>query len=295
MAWWRFGRRARQTATETAGSDSPHRMVRGRRFVANIPYVLPKDLQEVSRLDFQHYMLRYALRTNFVAPLDRPHAILDVACGTGRWAKEMAQTFPEAEIMGLDIVAPTADAGQAAPPNYLFVQGNILDGLPFADATFDYSHMRLMMAALPHNRWQDVVNDMVRVTRPGGWIELVEGDLLYGVGPAFDQLNQWGIELCQKRGIDLAIGPHVVDFLRATGLQPVYTQKVQIPTGKRGGRLAAMAETDYMAIFASVRGVLINLGMTTEVAYDQLYKIAQSEMANGNTPWSFYVSYVQRQ
>ena len=296
MAWWRFGRRKRQpVVVNTSGQAVPHQMIRGRRFVASIPYVLPKDLQEVSRLDFQHYMLRYALRTNYMAPLGRPQSILDVACGTGRWAKEMAQTFPEANVIGLDITTHTTDEQQASQPtNYLFVQGNILDGLAFADASFDYTHMRLMMAALPLDRWQDVVNELVRVTRPGGWIELVEGDLLYGVGPAFDQLNQWGIDLCQRRGIDLTIGPRVVNFLRATGLEPVYTHKVLIPTGKRGGRLAAMAETDYMAIFSSVRGFLISLGMTNEVEYDQLFKVAQSEMADGQTPWPFYVAYAQR-
>jgi SAM-dependent methyltransferase len=297
MPWWRFGRRRRPIVENTSDQAVPHHFIRGRRFVANIPYILPKDLQEVSRLDFQHYMLRYALRTNYVAPLGQPQAILDVACGTGRWAKEMAQTFPAANVIGMDITTHTTDEQSGAfsqPANYLFVQGNVLEGLSFADATFDYTHMRLMMAALPLAHWQGVVNELVRVTRPGGWIELVEGDLLYGVGPAFDQLNQWGIDLCQKRGIDLTIGPRVFNFLRETGLEPIYTQRVLIPTGQQGGRLAAMAETDYMAIFASVRGFLISLGMTSEAEYDRLFQQAQSEMRNGQTPWPFHVAYVQR-
>ncbi len=295
MPWWRLGRRRQPVVENTSGRAVVHHIIRGRRFLANVPYVLPKDLQEVSRLDFQHYMLRYALRTNYVAPLEHPQAILDVACGTGRWAKEMAQTFPAANVIGLDITPHATDEQQAAQPsNYLFVQGNVLEGLSFADATFDYTHMRLMMAALPLDRWQFVVNEMVRVTRPGGWIELVEGDLLYGVGPAFDKLNQWGIELCKKRGIDLTIGPRVVNFLHETGLEPVYSHRVLIPTGKHGGRLAMMAETDYMAIFASVRGFLVSLGLTTEAEFDRLYQQAQREMHEGQTPWPFYVCYAQR-
>ena len=30
------------------------------------------------------------------------------------------------------------------------------------------------MGALPAEKWQDVINELVRVTRVGGWIELIE-------------------------------------------------------------------------------------------------------------------------
>src|SRR6266851_3835419 len=73
-------------------------MLAGRRHVTGIPYALPKDLQEISRLDFQHYIYRNVLRGNFLVPLTDPTAILDVAAGTGIWGKEMAQQFPQARV-----------------------------------------------------------------------------------------------------------------------------------------------------------------------------------------------------
>jgi len=58
MSWWPFRRRrAPGSSTEKAGAAGT-RMVQGRRFAAGVPYVLPKDMQEVNRLDFQHFMLR---------------------------------------------------------------------------------------------------------------------------------------------------------------------------------------------------------------------------------------------
>jgi hypothetical protein len=36
------------------------RTVGGRTHVRGIPYVLPRDLEEMNRLDFQHYVLRQA-------------------------------------------------------------------------------------------------------------------------------------------------------------------------------------------------------------------------------------------
>lgn len=57
-----------------------------------IPYALPNNPQEVNRLDFQHYMLRYVLEANYLAPLvpEQVNMMLDVGCGTGRWISEMA-------------------------------------------------------------------------------------------------------------------------------------------------------------------------------------------------------------
>lgn len=37
------------------------------------------------------------------ALLRRESRILDVGAGTGKWAVEMAQQFPDAEILGIDI------------------------------------------------------------------------------------------------------------------------------------------------------------------------------------------------
>ena len=82
--------------------------------------------------------------------------------------------------MGVDIVPPastTASVRQGredAPDNYVFVQGDVTKGLPFGDNTFDFVHMRLVVMALPATTWLPVVQELHRVTRPGGWIELVD-------------------------------------------------------------------------------------------------------------------------
>lgn len=42
----------------------------------------------------------------YVAPIDNPKTILDVGTGTGIWAIEMGDMFPDAKIIGTDL-APT--------------------------------------------------------------------------------------------------------------------------------------------------------------------------------------------
>src|SRR6185312_2694638 len=104
-------------------------VVGGRRRAAGVPFMLPADMREVNRLDFQHYLLRNVFQGNYAAPIRDPASILDVGTGTGRWAHEMAMTFPRAKVLGLDITAPRVEEGPGRdqrPPNYAFVLGNVL-------------------------------------------------------------------------------------------------------------------------------------------------------------------------
>ncbi len=41
----------------------------------------------------------------FFAPLDKPERILDIGTGTGIWAIEMGDEFPDASVIGTDLSA----------------------------------------------------------------------------------------------------------------------------------------------------------------------------------------------
>src|SRR5579859_7928219 len=83
MRW--FGRRRASGAAPTADA-APTTLIEGRMRVAGVPYMLPRDMEEISRLDFQHYILRHAFQGIYAPPIGEPSAILDVGTGTGRWA-----------------------------------------------------------------------------------------------------------------------------------------------------------------------------------------------------------------
>src|SRR5262245_65514 len=108
MAWWQFWRHSGDGQDISAG-NTRQRSLMGRLFLRDLPYVLPKDMGEVNRLDFQHYMMRLALHGNYAAPIGTPDSILDVGSGTGRWAIEMATLFPRANVVGIDVAAPQPD------------------------------------------------------------------------------------------------------------------------------------------------------------------------------------------
>ncbi|HKT40269.1 MAG TPA: hypothetical protein VJR48_18000, partial [Ktedonobacterales bacterium] len=110
MRWFGWFRGEPQVTSRVKGgfalNDAVTGIVAGRERVVGLPYALPADGEEVNRLDFQHYMLRYAFQGNFAAPIAQPVSILDVGTGTGRWAIEMAITFPDVNVIGLDVKPP---------------------------------------------------------------------------------------------------------------------------------------------------------------------------------------------
>ncbi len=299
MAWFdRFRKQHASGGPLPASSAVPRWAWMGtRRHTASLPYVLPKDEQEVHRLDAQHFMLRYLLHGDYVAPIGSPATILDVGCGTGRWPIEMATQFPDAHVVGLDLHDPAEERNDAQPAkrpdNYEFLSGNVLEGLPFVDDCFDFVHMRGLAAALPAGRWQEVANELARVTRPGGWIEVVEDDFVYG-GPALELLADWAVDLCARRGIEFLLARKIGTFLEEAGLSPVTFQTMAIPIGPHGGRLGLMAQTDYLAAMGALNSIMSALDITTEQAYAGAVYAAQDEIERGRCTWPIYIAFGQK-
>jgi SAM-dependent methyltransferase len=212
------------------------------------PYFLPSSAAEVDRLDLQHYAARAVLKANYLAPLIRPARILDVGAGTGQWSFDMAREFPRSVVVGLDLV--TGKPG--APANYGLVRSNLLDGLPFADDVFDLVHQRLLVSGIPVKAWSNVVADLVRVARPGGWIELVEPDAaIEPAGPATERLFDLMMRLTRLRGLDSTgiVFNSLDEYLRRAGAHQVERQHLALPIGEWGGRVGSFMASDFRALF----------------------------------------------
>lgn len=296
MSWLRFWRRNKKDGTARGGSANAGRTLDDRRRLKEAPYVLPSDDKEINRLDFQHYMLRYTLRGNFAAPIQQPRSILDVGSGTGRWAYEMAGLFPNANVVGTDIATPNQEATEDAirPENFAFVSGNVLEGLPFGDGAFDFTHMRLLLFAIPEARWPDVTRELVRVTKPGGWIELVETGPQQNGGPTMDQIVDWITQASMRRGVNPLVGPRIGEYLHASGATKVATRNVALPVGAYGGRVGRLAETDVLGVLAGVKGLVAAQGIATSETYDQAVQVARADLGRYQCILPFYIAYGQR-
>ncbi|HEU5347115.1 MAG TPA: methyltransferase domain-containing protein [Ktedonobacterales bacterium] len=299
---WPF-RRQRRDVVQESSPDQRFRRFGGRQHLAGLPYPLPKDMDEVNRLDFQHFLLRTGLRGNYAAPIgQQPTDILDVGCGSGRWAMEMAAQFPNARVVGLDLVPPP-DEGKSLghgldtrPSNYLFAVGNILEGLPFPDASFDFVHQRLLITAIPRDRWPAVIQELARVTRPGGWVELAECGSAQDGGPGYMGLWQSWIDFLAARNVDFTMGKHIGQVLTSGGLANVQQRVLNFPMGNWGGRIGRASATDCLAVGKALRAGIIAQGILSAEQYDALYARAEREFAQsqGRGILPFYVTCGQR-
>ncbi len=272
----------------------------GRRYLEDVPYVHPKDLGEDERLNLQHHIVKYALKGNYVAPLgENVTHILDMGSGTGIWGQEVAHQFPAASVFGLDLEPPrplssAASTTSSPPPNYHFVQGNVLQGLPFPDDSFDFTHQRLLIGAIPAQDWPRVVQELARVTRPGGWVELLEtGVTVPNAGPVTKQMFKWMRDACLLRGIDLSRAEEIGLLLTQAGLGQVRQQVIDAPFGAWDTQVGVLMERNTLAGYEGLKPVLCKLLHIDPAEFDRQLATAPLEWKERRTLVRFYVAYGQ--
>ncbi|KAI8801405.1 S-adenosyl-L-methionine-dependent methyltransferase [Cladochytrium replicatum] len=153
------------------------------------PYVLPDDVMEGNRLNMQHHLIRMVFNGNnhqFVPKeqLERGMKVLDVGCGTAIWLSEMYRDFPTGEYHGVDITTTAwSDVFLRLGAQISLIRANVLERLPYPDNTFDYVHQQALIAGIPSNMWPQVISELVRVLKPGGYLDLSEADPLPLMAP----------------------------------------------------------------------------------------------------------------
>ncbi|WWC92293.1 uncharacterized protein L201_007247 [Kwoniella dendrophila CBS 6074] len=139
-------------------------------------YCLPvaSHSPETERLDYLHDVYKYHAGNvpDEVAKLlsdGNQRRILDVGCGTGKWALEMVEAFPDIHITGVDLYHPPITA---FPSNFHFEIHDVTKGQEYADDTFDVVHARDLHAGMPE--YHVMLVECIRVLRPGGYLLLKE-------------------------------------------------------------------------------------------------------------------------
>ncbi|KAG8918742.1 hypothetical protein FRC01_001682, partial [Tulasnella sp. 417] len=161
----------------------------GRKFqTTSNAYPLPIDSDEHSRLDLQHEVLRLMLDGKLyqnpelveaaLSPQDNTkRRVLDVGAGSGIWAIEMAEKFPHAEILGIDLVEPNilSDPARRVPPNCSFQIADANKDMGQIDSVYDLVHFRCVEAGIYD---ADLFfYDAARVLRPGGLLLLAGANI----------------------------------------------------------------------------------------------------------------------
>ncbi len=218
------------------------------------------------------------------------HDVLDIGCGPGGWVLDVARAYPEVKVVGIDISQLMTEYARSQAwthqlQNASFRVMDILKPLDFPDSSFDLINARTIAVFMPTTAWPSLLEECVRVSRPGGTIRLTECDLWGSTNsPAFEHF----IELCMQAsklagrgfsitGRDFGVTPMLGRLLRDAGCKNIQ-RKAHANDFSAGTEAHAGMYQDTMVFFKLVQPFLIKTGVTTQEEVDRLYQQTLEEM-----------------
>lgn len=207
--------------TSLYSSVTKYREENGRRYHAygSIEHWGPNDERAQDQQDLSHHIWTLALNGKFyLAPVENPQNILDLGCGTGIWAIDVADTHPEAAVKGIDL-SPIQPSW--VPPNVTFeIDDYNLDWLD--KDKYDLIHARELLGTVPN--WPEFYTKVLSGLKPGGWFEQADPHIYltsnYDTLPADHVYHQWGplaVEGGRKAGLDFDTASRIKGWLQEAG------------------------------------------------------------------------------
>jgi ubiquinone/menaquinone biosynthesis C-methylase UbiE len=162
--------------------------------------------------------------------------ILDAGCGTGEISSRLADLYPRAKVLGIDIIDAHLDLARRRyahlAPRLTFEHRSIFElGLP--DRTFDLTVCRHVTHSVPHP--DRVVRELARVTKSGGRLHMIpeDYDMLHFERGVPDPREFWhdaAREFGEKTVTDLFIGRHTYRIMAGLGLLDIAVDYVIVDT-----------------------------------------------------------------
>jgi ubiquinone/menaquinone biosynthesis C-methylase UbiE len=249
-------------------------------------YALGSNSAESARLQRQSQ----ELRPESMALLSRVgltpgQAAMDLGCGpSGILDLLSAAVSPGGRVVGLDAdPRHTVMAGQHARQLGLTnVDVMTADarhtGLP--SGSFDLVQARTLLVTIPEPA--QVVAEMARLARPGGWVASQEPDceysLCYPSIPAWDRLHEIFLAGFGRSGADPLIGRRVTELYRDAGLDDIevasYAPVYPVGHSRR---------TILPDLVRSMRTMIMELGLSDERELDQVDQTVREHLADPRT------------
>lgn len=240
---------------------------------------------ETARLMEQDRIITQHMGQLLPTEVTEDQQVLDVACGPGGWALQVAFAHPEIEIMGIDLNKKMIDYARAQARvqglnNVSFAVMDVTKALELEDASFDVVNARFLNGFLLQETWPGAIHEMVRVLRPGGLVRLTECDSL-GVtnSPAFEQMLRLLHQAWERDTLGRVSGitPLLGKFLQQEECQHIHEQAYVLNFSVPWGDNEDQAQR-HLAIYNNLRVAfsllqpyLLSLHVATNETLSSLY------------------------
>jgi ubiquinone/menaquinone biosynthesis C-methylase UbiE len=215
--------------------------------------------------------------------------ILDAGCGTGEAASRLAELFPEAQVLGVDIIDDHLELARRRyarlAPRLAFEHQNLFE-LSAPDHMFDLTVCRHVIHSIPHP--EKVIGELIRVTRRGGYLHLISEDygMLHFQSGTPDPRDFWHVAPAafgSATQSDLFIGRNIFGILARMNLQEITIDYVIVDT------LRVPRET-FAAILGAWRdGYAESIGKLTPISQPSAIAYFDRMIANVRDPLGYAV------
>jgi len=257
------------------------------RYVINI-----EEAAETARLMEQDRLFTQAMGGLFPersGDISHIEEILDIACGPGGWALEVAFQYPDTQVVGIDINPQMiqyafAQARTRQLQNVTFEVVDALKPLPFSDGSFDLVNARLLVGFMDQESWPRLLAECKRILRPGGVIRLTESDGWTSNSHAVQQIFGYLCQVLalQKRtfsidGHSFGLVHQLGKLLRDTGFEKIEKRAFFVDSSC-GADSHYIVYKDMEILFSLIKPYIIKSGLVEDEEYDRLYNRMLADM-----------------
>jgi ubiquinone/menaquinone biosynthesis C-methylase UbiE len=199
-----------------------------------------------------------------------------------RWAVEM-------EVVGIDISRRMIEYASTMArvrrlSNLTFRVMDVLRPLDFPDHSFDLVNARLIFGFTPHAAWPALVQEGMRITRPGGIIRLTEGESDMTTSLATQRLTGMVTRALQLAGRSFSpdgrhfgIIPMLGRFLREAGCRSIQRRAYALDWSA-GTQAHESTRFDLQFLLKLLEPFLIKMQVISAEEFEPLYQLAFEEM-----------------
>ncbi|MGI0135381.1 MAG: class I SAM-dependent methyltransferase, partial [Candidatus Micrarchaeaceae archaeon] len=167
----------------------------------------------MSALQFQHKLFLREMKEELLPssiPLEQVQIVLDFICGPGSWCMDFSKKYPEKLVYGVDINQTIIDharenAEQSRAQNLEFMVVDRRNAiLPFPSHHFDLIHLQNGTSLFTLQQWPEIMAELARLLKPGGWLNLVDFEMGPASQPAIDRVLTFLGQIFTKLGRSFA-------------------------------------------------------------------------------------------
>jgi SAM-dependent methyltransferase len=170
---------------------------------------------------------------HFLAPISpEPQKILDIGTGNGTWAIDIADAYPSARVIGVDL-APVAPSW--VPPNCEFEVLDIEDDWLHKPESYDFIHGRELHLSI--RDWPALIRKCYEHLKPGAYLELGTTVPILGCDDgtlppdtSYQKLASIFFEVAEKVGADPWAPTKWKQWMIEAGFEDVVEMPIKMPS-----------------------------------------------------------------